>query len=113
MAVSVGSCTNIIFSPGVSMLAWNRPDLAEGVPCLPCLPCSFEILQSRSQYVHHFCDGFKTSINHSSSPRLVEIPNSSVLERGAAPQSIADEFLISTGPGDELWLIKVLKPSQK
>ena len=70
-------------------------------------------MQSRSQYVHHFCDGFKTLINHSSSPGPVEIKNSSAIDWGAAPRSKTDEFGISTSLGDELWLIEVLKPSQK
>ena len=71
------------------------------------------LYQSRSQYVHHFCVGFKTLINHSSSPGPVEIKNSSAIDWGAAPRSKTDEFGISTSLGDELWLIEVLKPSQK
>ena len=67
--------------------------------CLLPLPLA---CQSGSQYVHHFCDGFKTLINHSSSPGPVEIKNSSAIDWGAAPRSKTDEFGISTILGDEL-----------
>ena len=54
-----------------------------------------------------------TLIDHSSLPRPVQTKNSSDLERGAAPRSIADEFVVWTGLGNEVWSIKIMKPSQK
>ena len=48
--------------------------------------------QSRSQYVHHFCEGVLSSHLPSRLLATRTFENSTDLERGAAPRSIGDEF---------------------
>ena len=71
------------------------------------------LLQSRSQFVHNFCDDFKTLIDQSSITTMCAPMKPPCLGWAPVAESFAPSFIGAHMVTIELWSIKVLKPSQK
>ena len=72
--------------------------------------------QSRSQYVHHFCDGVTTLINHISITTMSTLMKVGAINWAPAarrPIDCAYFFMSVDMVVIEIWLIKVVTPSQK
>ena len=75
--------------------------------------CVTNIIGCGHQYVHHFCDGFKTLSGYNSITKMIHNKNSSAIDRAAAARSKSDEFFEVRVAVHSLWPIKVRNPSQK
>ena len=75
--------------------------------------CGVRAPQSCSQYVHHFCDDFKTLIDHSSITTMCAHMKPGAKDSAPGAHLSHGGFIGAHMAVIELWSIKVLKSSQK